>query len=68
MWTRNKHRDGNFSYSVWNDRGVLVEQIGGFTDPLECDKAAEKAHRRILFGVDNVDNMSDDELLAALEA
>jgi hypothetical protein len=72
MWTRNNHNNGIFSYTVWDEKGCVFAANGGFTCHLECEKEAELQNRLALFGTANDDigdeiaEMSDDELLAAL--
>lgn len=81
MWTRSKDKTnpGKFSYTLYTDSGLLVETVGGFDTHTAAERAAEAAQRSLLRStVANLesarsymdaiesDDMTDDELLAAL--
>jgi len=74
MWTRNNHKNGTFSYTVWDEKGCVFSARGGFTSIQDCDKEAEIQNRIALFGTicddisDEISAMTDDELLAELLA
>lgn len=74
-----KTQPGTFYFEIW-DGNDLIERVGGMPDATERDRAAERAHRRMLFPaptqtldeifreIDDIDAMTDAELMAALLA
>jgi hypothetical protein len=72
MWTRGKdtERPGMFAYELFTADGALIERVGGFATHIEADRAAERAQRMALDFpgmTPPIENMTDAELLAALE-
>jgi hypothetical protein len=75
-WTTGKDANaiGRFAYELWSDTGI-VHTAGGFATMQDADKAGGRANSNwLLYGVtepamsldDVLDELSDDELLAAL--
>lgn len=77
-WTTGKDASatGKFAYELWSDTGI-IHTVGGFATVQEADKAGGRANTNwLLYGVtepamsldDVLDELSNDELLAALLA
>ena len=71
-WTRGKDAEspGKFAYELWEGFSV-VERLGGFDTWQECDRAAEQAQRRLIFGAPGLSDaaeslLSDADLIAEL--
>lgn len=77
-WTTGKDANaaGKFAYELWGDTGT-IHSVGGYATMQEADRAGARANTNwLLYGItepamsldDVLDELSDDELLAALLA
>lgn len=76
MWIRSKDANGLHSFTVYAEDGSIYAHGDGYACYMECERAAEICQRHALFGFPStdekapasLDDISDEELLALLDA